>query len=165
MQTVQVRTFSALLQAPIQMLPVERDPWWTLMVFLNSIRELGTTLSLFQSDIQDYLRVVRNRTGIEYSDVRKWREVLELTGRVRSSEVPKAIAALEIGCTNSSGDSPLDVCLASNIIEVGIDIDRLSLMAVVGQPKTTSQYIQVTGRIGRRWWERPGLVCHLIWGL
>ena len=56
---------------------------------------------------------------------------------------------------------PLDICLASNIIEVGIDIDRLSLMTITGQPKTTAQYIQVSGRVGRRWWERPGLVVTL----
>jgi hypothetical protein len=55
------------------------------------------------------------------------------------------------------GDA-LDACLASNIIEVGVDIDRLSLMGVVGQPKSTATYIQVTGRVGRRWWDRPGLI-------
>ncbi len=70
-------------------------------------------------------------------------------------------AKLEVKCGNTNNQHPVDVCLASNIIEVGIDIDRLSLMAVVGQPKTTSQYIQVTGRVGRRWWERPGLVVTL----
>jgi len=55
----------------------------------------------------------------------------------------------------------VDAVLASNVIEVGVDIDRLSLMAVVGQPKSTSSYIQVTGRVGRRWWERPGLILTL----
>lgn len=49
-------------------------------------------------------------------------------------------------------------CLASSIIEVGVDIDRLSLMSIVGQPKTTAQYIQVSGRVGRKTDERPGLV-------
>src|SRR4029453_3975369 len=58
----------------------------------------------------------------------------------------------------SSDNKTLDACLASNIIEVGVDIDRLSLMGVVGQPKTTAQYIQVTGRVGRKWWERAGLI-------
>lgn len=55
-------------------------------------------------------------------------------------------------------NSTIDLCLASNIIEVGVDIDRLSVMAIVGQPKMTAQYIQVSGRVGRRWWERPGLI-------
>ena len=161
MQTVQVRSFCSLLQTPISMATKDRDPWWTLIVFFNSLRELGTTLSLFQSDIQDYLRVLGNRTGKRFSALRQLRDIQELTGRLRSSEVPKAISNLETSYSGASGGTAVDVCLASNIIEVGIDIDRLSIMAVVGQPKTTSQYIQVTGRVGRRWWERPGLVVTL----
>ncbi len=156
-QTAQVRTFSALLQAPVGLSRDEQDPWWTLAVFFNSLRELGTSLSLLQSDIPDYLKVLRNRLGIAPPDVRRLWNVLELTSRLRNDEIPKAMEDLEIP-TSGGGGRPVDICLASNIIEVGIDIDRLSLMCVVGQPKTTSQYIQVTGRIGRRWKERPGLV-------
>ncbi len=159
LQTVQVRTFTSLMQAPVN-LPnlAEQDPWWTLLIFFNSLRELGTTLSLFQSDIPDYLKVTANRLGIPYRSMRKLRRIRELTGRLKSDEVPEAIADLEVTCDNSNNLRPVDACLASNILEVGVDIDRLSLMAVVGQPKSTSQYIQVTGRVGRRWWERPGLV-------
>jgi len=159
LQTVQVRTFTSLMQAPINLSNLaEQDPWWTLLIFFNSLRELGTTLSLFQSDIPDYLKVSANRLGIPYSSMRKLWRIRELTGRLKSDEVPEAITDLEIACDNLNKQRPVDACLASNILEVGVDIDRLSLMAVVGQPKSTSQYIQVTGRIGRRWWERPGLV-------
>jgi hypothetical protein len=154
-QTAQVRTFSALLQGPMSMPEAARDPWWTLVVFFNSLRELGTSLSLLQSDIPDYLNVIRNRFGLDgKSGVRRIRNPMELTSRLRSDQVPKAIEKLS---QPTSGDA-VDVCLASSIIEVGIDIDRLSLMTVVGQPKTTSQYIQVTGRVGRQWKERPALI-------
>lgn len=156
LQTAQVRTFAALLQAPVALDREEQDPWWTLAVFFNSLRELGTSLSLLQSDIPDYLRVLRNRLGLRPEDVRRLWNVLELTGRLRNDEIPKAMEELEVPTSGSR--RAVDICLASSIVEVGIDIDRLSLMAVVGQPKTTSQYIQVTGRIGRKWWERPGLV-------
>jgi ATP-dependent helicase YprA (DUF1998 family) len=97
------------------------------------------------------------RLGIGYGEIRRYPNVLELTGRISSDRVPGAISQLEVGC-GMLGRSAVDVCLASSIIEVGIDIDRLSLMAVIGQPKMTSQYIQVTGRVGRNWRERPGLV-------
>jgi len=160
MQTVQVRTFTTLLQAPVLLPAAGRDPWWSLLIFFNSLRELGTTLSLFQSDIPDYLAVLRNRQGLKAGDLRRLYNIIELTGRLKEDEVPEAISALEISCT-SSGKYPVDACLASNIIEVGVDIDRLSLMSVIGQPKTTSQYIQVTGRVGRNWRERPGLVVTL----
>lgn len=155
--TTVVRSFTSLLQAPT-ILPAEgRDPWWTLMVFFNSLRELGTSLSLLQSDIPDYVVGMRNRMGRESAGMRFPRHILELTSRIRNDEVPRAIEQLEVKALNAD-PPPIDVCLASSIIEVGIDVDRLSLMAVVSQPKTTSQYIQVTGRVGRRWWERPGLI-------
>ena len=113
MQTVQVRSFCSLVQTPVSMSLEDRDPWWTLMVFFNSLRELGTTLSLFQSDIQDYLKVLGNRTGKKLSALRQFRHTQELTGRLRSSDVPRAISKLETSCTSASGDSAVDVCLAS----------------------------------------------------
>lgn len=153
----QVRAFSALLQAPQSMETKARDPWWSLLIFYNSLRELGTGLTMFQASIPYYFKAYRSRTG---EQPRSLFNVLELTGRLKSDEVPAAITALET-TTDATGATPIDACLASNIIEVGVDIDRLSLMAIVSQPKTTSQYIQVSGRVGRRWWERPGLVMTL----
>lgn len=157
LQTVQVRTLTSLLQAPVEFSAEEQDPWWTLLVFFNSLRELGTTVTLLQSDIPDYMKVLRNRLGLDYKSMRKFWNIKELTSRLRGDEVPDAIQDLQVPTTSNHAE-PVDICLASNIIEVGVDIDRLSLMCVVGQPKSTSQYIQVTGRVGRNWRDRPGLV-------
>lgn len=155
----QVAVMAALLQSGEGMPAAVRDPWWTQLVFFNTLRELGTSLSLLQSSVPMQLRALESREGLDRSARRPIRRVIELTSRLRNDEVPRAIAALE---TPASAKEAVDVCLASNIIEVGIDIDRLSLMVIVGQPKTTSQYIQVTGRVGRRWWERPGLIVTLL---
>jgi hypothetical protein len=80
----------------------------------------------------------------------------ELTSRKRSSQIPAILKQLDrTFADRKSGEYPLDVLLASNMISVGVDIDRLGLMIVSGQPKTSAEYIQATSRVGR---VHPGLV-------
>ena len=162
MLTTQVRVNATLLQAAMDLStsdPKEADPWWTLLVFFNSIRELGGALTLFGDDIPERLKQIRTRRGLDSKELRYLnRPIKELTSRLRSDEVPRAIDDLMKPHEGTeSSKRAIDVCLASNIIEVGVDIERLGLMSIVGQPKTTSQYIQVSGRVGRRTNE-PGLV-------
>jgi superfamily II DNA/RNA helicase len=149
------------MQAAANLPPEQRDPWWTTMSFFSSLRELGNALTLFQSDVPDYLITIKNRQHISSDQLRKLWNVTELTGRLSSDEVPRKLQELEVPA-GSVKPYPIDACLASTMVEVGVDIERLSLMTVLGQPKTTSTYIQVTGRIGRRWWERPGLVVTML---
>lgn len=156
--TTQVRAFSSALFRPFSFTPDRRDPWWTLLTFYNSIRELGGAKTLFDSDIRSRLKFMFNREGSQPDQRRNLRIVEELTSRLSQAEIVGMMDRLSEPYVGPQSNEVVDACLASNIIEVGVDIDRLSLMGVVGQPKTTATYIQVTGRIGRRWWERPGLV-------
>jgi hypothetical protein len=156
--TTQVRAFSSALFRPWAFSPENRDPWWTLLTFYNSIRELGGAKTLFDSDIRSRLKFIFNRENFPHDDRRTLRIVEELTSRLSQADIVQMMDRLSSPYAPQANKETLDACLASNIIEVGVDIDRLSLMGVVGQPKTTATYIQVTGRVGRRWWERPGLI-------
>ncbi|MBD8014491.1 helicase-related protein [Planococcus wigleyi] len=152
----EVQTFSAILQEANRWPKDECDPYWTLLAFYNSLRDLGAGINLCNMDIPTYMKSIARREN--YVENRYIKEPLELTSRMQSHEIAQTIDNLKEEFDIKSKVKPLDVCLASNIIEVGVDIDRLSVMAVVGQPKTTAQYIQVTGRVGRRWEERPGVI-------
>ena len=158
--TAQVRAFSRVLMAAAECPEGERDPWWTLLAFYNSIRELGGAHTLVQSDIRARLKFLAARAGVPAVSRRTIAPPHELTSRRTQAEIVGMLDGLAV-TYDAQNNRAIDICLASNIIEVGVDIDRLSLMAVVGQPKTTAQYIQVTGRVGRRWMDRPGLVLTL----
>jgi hypothetical protein len=165
LQTTEARVFATLLQFAGVMKKdnVEKDPWWTLLCYFNSIRELGSAATLFVSDARDYLRVLKDRHGFPYENIRKLFNVTELTSRIRGDQVPQELEKLSKSLSGDPANKNFDIvdaCLASNIIEVGVDIPRLSLMTIIGQPKTTSQYIQVSSRVGRDN-DKPGLVCVL----
>ena len=149
--TLLVRTYAALLQAghELQAPDEVRDAYWTLLGYFNSLRVLGAAYIQSIDDVRDRLRVVAARN---HAAAREIRDPRELTSRVPSTGIP---LELEIISRSYPHAEAADIVLATNMISVGVDVDRLGLMAVMGQPQTTSEYIQATSRVGRRY---PGLV-------
>ena len=169
--TTEVRVLSAVLQAPWAVdgyTPAQLDPYWTMMVYFNSIRELGHAATLLRADIPEYMNVIWRRLGFE----RAWGDTaanrrrfinadMELTSRIQNSEITEYMERLFTKYPPKDGAIPVDVCLATNMIQVGLDVQRLSLMSIIGQPKTTSEYIQASSRVGRSE-EGPGLVLTIL---
>lgn len=146
------------------------DPWMTLVGYFNSRRELGGMRRLVDDDVfsrcrkQDRRGLAKRFFGSDY--------LAELTSRMRSEDIPQILDRLEAGFDPELEEQrreafktkdyknipkkPLDVLLATNMISVGVDVKRLGLMVVAGQPKATAEYIQATSRVGRTF---PGLVC------
>ncbi len=136
-----------------------RDAYWTLVWYFNSLRELGRGGTLVEADVREHLGVIRRRLGVGKSVGRPFLRSEELTSRKRGDEIPEVLARLEQA---RAGDpKAIDVLLATNMISVGVDVPRLGLMAVAGQPKSTSEYIQATSRVGRDDKQAPGLVVSL----
>lgn len=158
--TAQVRVLSALLQS-VKSIPVsdekERDPYWTALTYFNSIRELGHAATLIRADIREYMNSIWIRKAIKTDKRRFINRDIELTSRINSNDIPEYLEQLSKSWTGDKSEYPVDICLATNMISVGVDISRLGLMTVIGQPKTTSEYIQATSRVGRSK-KGPGLV-------
>lgn len=153
----QVQAYTALITKTTELPNDEKDPFFTLLAFYNTINDIGKGRTLIEQDIRNNIYTHYQNRGITDGRVIRNDYVEELTSRKNSSEISRFISELKYPYSEEKNQA-IDICLASNIIEVGIDIDRLSLMVINGQPKSTSQYIQVSGRIGRKPQERPGLV-------
>jgi len=163
---VLIRVYVALLTAAQSLFerfgPVA-DPYMTLVGYFNSLRELGGMRRLAEDDVQT--RSFR----VQMSDVlrpglsqRSIRNVDELTSRVSNKDIPKKLDQLEVRFKPAWGRDEtraIDIVLATNMLSVGVDVKRLGLMVVNGQPKNTAEYIQATSRVGRFF---PGLVCTVL---
>ncbi|SFD62793.1 helicase-related protein [Streptomyces aidingensis] len=154
--TLLIRAYAALLHQAAASDAPERvcDAYWTLVGYFNSLRLLAAAELQVLDDVQDRLEFLAVRD--KRQTPRKVRQLTELTSRADSSDIPIRLAQVERALPHPD---TLDVLLATNMISVGVDIDRLGLMAVTGQPQTTAEYIQATSRVGRR---HPGLVLTLF---
>lgn len=129
------------------------DTWWTLVVYHNSKRELGKTLSLARDDIPARLGALGEARKIAGARVR------ELSANLRDSEIPESLHQLSIGLPDPGA---LDFVACTNMLSVGVDVQRLGLMMINGQPKTVSEYIQASSRVGRDRRRPPGVVFALF---
>ena len=160
----QMRVLAALNHAAgvLDQLEANPDPWWTNLAFFSSRRSLGLQLSACQTGLDNAIYAMSRLSGVRVGRLtekgtrlsrRTIGQVKELTATSRDN-VTQLLAQLDVskdmaGC--------VDLCFATSMIEVGVDVPRLGLMTVMGQPKSYSQYIQVTGRVGRSA-RAPGLV-------
>jgi uncharacterized protein YktA (UPF0223 family) len=136
------------------------DSFWTITTYFNTLRELGGAIIRVVDDIQDRFEYLKNSKFAELYPLKKgtdrYDNYKELTSREKSENIGRIIQTDLLQSYKSDGSTrPFDFLLCSNMISVGVDVGRLGTMIVVGQPKTSSEYIQATSRVGR---ETPGLV-------
>ncbi|MBE2252457.1 MAG: helicase [Myxococcus sp.] len=137
------------------------DAYLTLVGYFNSLRELGGMRRLVEDEVRRLVMRRFERKPEGFTGPSPWfaartirAEPVELTSREKTSAIKDAKDRLELP---HGEPRSVDVVLASNMISVGVDIDRLGLMVVAGQPKTTAEYIQASSRVGRNA-AKPGLV-------
>ncbi|MDO8119717.1 helicase [Isoptericola sp. b490] len=153
-----VLTAVALLEAPMLVddEPTRLDAYWTLVAYHNSLRELGRTVTIARDDVGSLLTA---RADARQAPARRLKRngVIELTSNVPPGQLVKYLQSLE----KRAGEADsIDLAATTNMLSVGIDISRLGLMLMNGQPKTTAEYIQATSRVGRS--TVPGLVVTLL---
>ncbi|MCZ2483002.1 helicase [Aquirufa nivalisilvae] len=148
----------------------KENNFWTIVSFYNSLRDVGKIYNKVPAEISDFLKLLHNRYqlnrqiyGFNYFGLAG--RTKELTSRIESNSIKKLLNELEIPFNLISKDSmffvqnTVDLVLASNMFSVGIDIKRLNIMLMNGQPKNVAEYIQASSRVGR---EDKGIVINLL---
>lgn len=144
-------TAAALAQAPMDV-PLSddaKDAYWTQVIFHNSRRELGKTMTLSRDDIPKRVAVLAKSE----EHARTSTDPVEMSANIPSREIPMVLK--QLGHRWNSGEA-VDVLPCTNMLSVGVDVPRLGLIMMNGQPKTTAEYIQASSRVGRG--KVPGLV-------
>lgn len=148
---VNVGTVLAEAPATIKLLPETKDAYWTQVIYHNSNKELGKTITMSSDDIPNRIKFITK----DEDKMRNNLNVVELSGNKKGNELTSILEQMKL-TIDKEPDDVIDILPCTNIISVGVDVSRLGLMMMHGQPKTTSEYIQASSRVGRG--EVPGIV-------
>jgi len=124
------------------------DAWWTQVVYHGSLKGVGNSHTAFVSDVGEFMRLLDPQ-----AEARTQASLAQLTSLQTAQENSAIFTRLAL--TRDDSES-LDAVLATNMVSVGLDVARLALMTINGQPLTTAEYIQASSRVGRG--EMPGAV-------
>ena len=143
------------------------DAWWTQIVYHGSLRGVGSSHNAFHTDVRDFGHALVNEIrhslvadapvvgASDFGDVDRFQNArIEQLTSMQSPE-KNAETFLRLAKPAGHNDS-LDAVLATNMVAVGVDVARLALMVVNGQPLTAAEYIQASSRVGRA--KVPGIV-------
>ena len=157
------------------------DYYHSIIDYFNSLKEVGKTDAQFYTEFTKYTRRLFKRV-LRYSDNLECLygydssfSKSELTGRLSGSEVVNELEKVgkhwnsEIRLPHQqqnksgqlewvNGTTPPDLILATNMISVGLDVDRFNTIIMNSMPRNIAEYIQASSRVARN---KPGLVITL----
>jgi len=158
-----IQIASTTLLAPNVLFSSEQDlldSWWTQVVYHSSLRELGVNRTVYQENIPEAMEeiikrinTINNRDFSSKQIPSRKLNIKTLNGNQSPKHNQTVFDHLDL---SKDEENSVDVALCTELISVGVDVDRLSLMIINGQPSTTAEYIQASSRVGRS--NIPGLV-------
>jgi hypothetical protein len=125
------------------------DAWWTQVVYHGSLKGVGNSHTAFSNNVRDFMQLL-----VATRDIPRAQPHIEQLTSLQTAEQNASIFARLKEPRGTGGC--LDAVLATNMVSVGLDVARLALMVINGQPLTTAEYIQASSRVGRG--DVPGIV-------
>jgi hypothetical protein len=151
------------------------DKYWTIVSYYNSLKDVGKIHNKVGDEISTFTSTLQNKLYGDspfdkFNHAYLYNRDEELTSRIDSSKIKQTLKRLEENTFNENSIKTdkngntfitdiIDLVLATNMISVGIDIDRFNIMLINGQPRNIAEYIQASSRVGRKY---KGLVIDLL---
>ncbi len=144
------------------------DFFHSTIAYFNSLKEVGKTDAQFYTEYTKYTRRLFKRV-LRYSNMLECLygydssfNKSELTGRLSGAEVVKELedvsskweAGKRLPHQNGHdewlrGTTPPDLILATNMISVGLDVERFNTIIMNSMPRNIAEYIQASSRVAR----------------